>query len=61
MERHNTLKLIDLSDLRLDAIEVLALPGTRGSAEFAASCGTNCNTRTACSCTQPKLVEASTL
>jgi len=55
------LAAIDFRDLRLEHIEVLSLAGTRGTAEFAASSGTNCNTRTACSCTQPKLFEDSTL
>jgi hypothetical protein len=61
MHKAQTMPLatIDFGDLRLDHIEVLSLAGTRGAAEFAASCGTNCNVRTACSCTQPKLVEAS--
>jgi hypothetical protein len=63
MHRNPTpLSTIDFSDLRLEHIEVLSLAGTRGAAEFAASCGTNstCN-RTGCSCSQPKLVEATAI
>jgi hypothetical protein len=44
--------MIDLSDLDIEDVELLAHPGSRGMPEFAASCcdlcyGSSCN----CSCT----------
>jgi hypothetical protein len=45
---------IDLSDIAIDDVEILAQEGGRGMAEFAASCGTNCNVANACSCTVKK-------
>ncbi|HEX2094853.1 MAG TPA: thiopeptide-type bacteriocin [Longimicrobiaceae bacterium] len=43
---------IDLSDLVIDDIEVLAQEGGRGIPEFAASSCTNCNCQSGgCSCT----------
>jgi hypothetical protein len=43
---------IDLSDIKLDDLEVLAQPGARGIPEFAASSGqsSDCNVPFACSC-----------
>jgi len=45
----NTLH-IDLSDLDMEDIEVLAQDGSRGMPEFAASSGTYCCSPNACSC-----------
>ena len=42
---------IDLSDLDIADVEVLAQEGGRGMPEFAASCGTYCCAANACSCT----------
>lgn len=42
---------IDLSDLEIADVEILAQQGGRGIPEFAASCGTNCCAANACSCT----------
>ncbi|MEM9556680.1 MAG: hypothetical protein AAGC60_20640 [Acidobacteriota bacterium] len=41
---------IDLSNIDLADIDTLNAEG-KGLPEFAASCGTNCNTANACSCT----------
>jgi hypothetical protein len=45
--------MIDLSDLDIADVELLAHPGSRGMPEFAASCGTNCAICESggCSCT----------
>jgi len=45
---------IDLNDIAVEDVEILAQEGSRGMAEFAASSGTNCNAAGACSCTIEK-------
>jgi hypothetical protein len=42
---------VDLNDIAIAEVETLVQEGSRGMAELAASCGTNCNVATACSCT----------
>ena len=42
---------IDLSDLAIEEIEVLAQQGGRGMPEFAASTGKICESGSNCSCT----------
>ncbi len=42
---------IDLNDLAVEEIQILVQEGSRGLAEFAASCCKNCNCGT-CSCGQ---------
>lgn len=47
--------MIDLSDLEIEDVELLALEGRRGMPEFAASCCTGCTCNSGgCSCTQEK-------
>jgi len=41
---------IDLTDIAVEDVEILAQEGSRGMAEFAASSGTNCSVAGACSC-----------
>ena len=41
---------IDLTDIAVEDVEILAQEGSRGMAEFAASTGTNCCGVGACSC-----------
>jgi hypothetical protein len=41
---------IDLTDIAIEDVEILAQEGSRGMAEFAASTGTNCSAAGACSC-----------
>jgi hypothetical protein len=44
--------MIDLSDLEIEDVELLAHPGSRGMPEFAASCTQNCTCNAGgCSCT----------
>ena len=47
----NDLLFVDLNDIAISEVEILVQEGSRGMAELAASCGTNCNVATACSCT----------
>jgi diaminopimelate epimerase len=42
---------IDLNDIVIEDVEILAQEGGRGMADFAASCGTGCCAANACSCT----------
>ncbi len=51
---HTDRLFIDLNDIAIEDVEILAQEGSRGMAEFAASCGTNCNVANACSCTVKK-------
>lgn len=42
---------IDLNDIAIEDVQILAQEGGRGMADFAASCGTSCCAANACSCT----------
>ncbi len=47
---NNDQLFIDLTDIAIEDVEVLAQEGSRGLAEFAASTG-NCSSSGTCSCT----------
>lgn len=46
----NSELLIDLSDIKLDDVQILSMEGGRAIPEFAASSGTQCCGVGACSC-----------
>lgn len=48
---NNDRLFIDLNDIAIEDVEILAQEGGRGMADFAASSGTNCTAANACSCT----------
>ena len=51
---HTDRLFIDLNDIAIEDVEILAQEGSRGMAEFAASCaqsGATCCAANACSCT----------
>ena len=56
---HTDRLFIDLNDIAIEDVEILAQEGSRGMAEFAASCagsGASCCAANACSCTVQKTI-----
>ena len=47
----NTDLFADLTDINTSDVELLSQESSRGVADLAASCGTNCNVANSCSCT----------
>lgn len=53
--------MIDLSDLEIEDVELLAIEGRRGMPDFAASCCSGCTCNSGgCSCTQDQQQQQTT-